>query len=202
MGPKRTAADEILAMARRSGVIRIGDVVSRGIHPEYVRRLHARGLLIRSGRGLYFPADADITENHTLAEACKRVPGGVLCLLTALRFHELTTQAPWQVWMAIDQKAREPKVDYPPLRITRYSGEALTEGIERHTIEGVQVKVYSPAKTVADCFKFRNKVGLDVAIEALRECRRYRKATNDDIWRFAKICRVANVMRPYLEATL
>lgn len=202
MPPQRTVTDKILAMARRSGIIRIRDVIERGIHPEYVRRLCAGGVLIRSGRGLYFSADAPVTANHTLAEACTRVPGGVICLLTALRFHHLTTQAPREVWMAIDPKARRPRTEYPPLRIMWFSGAALTEGIETHDIEGVEVKVFCPAKTVADCFKYRNKIGLDVAVEALRDCRRQRACTSDALWRYAKVCRVANVMRPHLEATL
>jgi predicted transcriptional regulator of viral defense system len=125
----------------------------------------------------------------------------VVCLLSALQFHDLTTQAPFQVWLAIDRKAWLPKEPRLPIRIVRFSGPALEKGIEEHIIEGVSVKVYNPAKTVADCFKYRNKIGLDVALEALRDCRRERKCTNYDLWEYAKICRVANVMKPYLEAT-
>jgi len=201
MAGKSSPIETILAMARRSGVLRVRDVIERGIHPEYVRRLHKRGLLVRSGRGLYFAATADVTEKHTLVEACKRVPSAVVCLLSALSFHDLTTQSPKDVWLTIPLKARKPRVDYPPLRIMRASGAALTQGIERHRIEGAEVRVYNPPKTVVDCFKYRNKIGLDVAIEALRDCRRQRKCANDDLWRYAKICRVAQVMRPYLEAT-
>jgi predicted transcriptional regulator of viral defense system len=135
-----------------------------------------------------------------MMQTCKRLPKGVVCLLSALRFHNLTTQAPFEIWMAIDRKARLPKVEGVPLRLVRFSGEALTEGVEHHMIEGVEVRVYSPAKTIVDCFKYRNKIGLDVALEALRECRRERRCTMDDLWRFARICRVANVMRPYMEA--
>jgi predicted transcriptional regulator of viral defense system len=145
-------------------------------------------------------ADAELDRNHSLAEACKRVPHGVVCLLSALQFHELTTQAPFEVWLALGEKARLPRVEYPPLRIFRFSGPALTTGVEEHRVEGVPVKVYGPAKTVADCFKYRNKVGLDVALEALRDCWRQRRATMDEIWRAAQVCRVANVMRPYLES--
>ena len=152
------------------------------------------------GRGLYTLDDAEPTEHHTLAEACKRVPHGVVCLLSALRFHGLTTQAPYEVWMAIGEKARRPAADHPPMRFARFSGEAMTAGVEEYPVDGVAVRVYSPAKTVADCFKYRNKIGLDVAIEALRDCRRQRKATNDQLWHFAKVCRVARVMKPYLEA--
>ncbi len=145
-------------------------------------------------------ADAEISVHHGLAQACKQVPRGVICLLSALQFHQIGTQSPFEVWMALDRNAARPRIDYPPLRIMRFSGEALTEGIERHTIEGVPAKLYNPAKTVVDCFKYRNKIGLDVAMEALRDCCAQKKCSNDDLWRYAKICRVANVMRPYLEA--
>ncbi|MBU1207052.1 MAG: type IV toxin-antitoxin system AbiEi family antitoxin domain-containing protein [Proteobacteria bacterium] len=192
--------DKIIKIAKRSGVIRIRDLIAHGIHPEYARRFCNQGLLIRSGRGLYVPSDLDLTENHTLAEASKRVPSAVVSLLTALRFHNLGTQIPHQVWMAIDRKATLPKVDYPPLRFVRFSGQALKEGIEIRKIEGVEVKVYNPPKTVADCFKYRNKIGLDVALEALRECWRERRCTMDQLWYYAKVCRVSNVMRPYLES--
>jgi predicted transcriptional regulator of viral defense system len=124
----------------------------------------------------------------------------VICLLSALQFHDLTTQAPFEVWMAIDVRARRPRGKAPPLRIVRFSGKALTAGVETHRIEGVRVRVYGPAKTVADCFKYRNKIGLDVALEALRDYRRAHPGGLDELWKFAQICRVANVMRPYLEA--
>jgi len=182
------------------GVLRIRDLTSHGIHPEYLRRLCRKGLLTRTGRGLYVAADAEISVHHGLAQVGKRVPHGVICLLSALQFHELGTQSPFEVWMALDRRAARPRMDYPPLRVVRFSGEALAEGIEEYTIEGVRVRVYGPAKTVADCFKYRNKIGLDVALEALRDCREQKKCNNDDLWRYAKICRVANVMRPYLEA--
>jgi len=193
-------AEKVLEIVRRSGVTRLRDLISHGIHPEYVRRLCNKGLLVRSGRGLYISADADVTENHTLAEACKRVPHGVVCLLTALRFHNLGTQNPHQVWLAIDRKATLPKVDYPPIRFVRFSGPALKEGIDKKKIEGLDIRIYNPAKTVADCFKYRNKIGLDVALEALRECWRERRCTMDQLWFYAKICRVTNGIRPYLES--
>ncbi len=191
----------ILEIVERVGVLRPRDLNAYGIPREHLRRLYARGQLRRLGRGLYMLPDADLTEHHTLAEACKRVPHGVVCLLSALRFHELTTQAPFEVWLAIGEKAWRPRVTYPPLRIVRFSGAALAAGVEEHVVEGVSIKVYCPAKTVADCFKYRNKIGLDVALEALRDCRRQHKCTNDELWHYAQICRVANVMRPYLEAT-
>lgn len=195
-----TKMQQVLDLARDVGVIRAKDVEAKGIHREYLKRMEQQGLLVRSARGIYTFADADITESHTLVEAIKRVPHGVICLLSALSFHELTTQAPFEVWLAIPPKTRTPKENLLPLRIVHVSGEALLSGIEEHEIEGVRLPVYSPAKTVVDCFKFRNKIGLDVALEALRECLRERRCTVDEIWHYAKICRMQNVMRPYLES--
>ena len=191
----------ILQIVEQAGVLRPRDLDVYGIPRIYLGRLCERGLLQRVGRGLYVLPDADVSEHRTLAEACKRVPHGVVCLLSALRFHNLTTQSPSEVWLAIGNKAWRPQVDYPRLRFVRFSARALEAGVEEHSIEGVLVRVYSPAKTVADCFKYRNKIGLDVALEALRDCRRQRTCTNDELWHYAKICRVANVMRPYMEAT-
>lgn len=138
-------------------------------------------------------------EHHSLADAVRLVPNGVVCLLSALQFHELTTQAPREVWLALPNKAWAPKVTGLKVRVVRFSGAALAEMIEVHEVEKVAVRVYSPAKTIADAFKYRNKIGLDVAIEALRDCLRQRRATMDELWRAAKVCRMENVMRPYLE---
>lgn len=191
--------EAVLDLAQKQGVLSAKDLEARSIPPAYLWQLYQDGKLERAGRGLYYLPEAELTEHHSLVEAAHRVPRGVICLLSALRFHELTTQAPRKVWLAIDRKAHLPKSDDLPLHIVRFSGEALSEGIEEHLIEGVQVKIYCPAKTVADCFKYRNKIGLDVAIESLRESLRERRAGVDDIWKYAQICRVANVMRPYLE---
>ena len=155
---------------------------------------------MRAGRGLYVPAEAALTENHSLAEAGCRVAGGVICLLSALRFHDLGTQNPPEVWMGIGPKARKPVVDYTRLRIVRFSGASLSSGIETHWIEGIKVRIYGVAKTVADCFKYRNKIGLDVALEALRDGLRKRKFSRTEFLRFAAICRVARVIKPYLQA--
>jgi predicted transcriptional regulator of viral defense system len=133
-------------------------------------------------------------------EVSKRIPAGVICLLSALEFHGLTTQMPARVWIAIDPKAWRPRTGHLPVRIVRFSGPALTEGVESYDLERARVRVYSVAKTVADCFKYRNKVGLDVALEALREGWRERRFTMDELWRYARICRVANVIQPYAEA--
>ena len=192
--------DKVLEYAKQHGVIRVRDIISENIHPEYLRRLYAKGLLMKIGRGTYIPADMDFSEKIGLAQISKRVPHGVICLLSALQFHEIGTQLPHEIWIAIESKAAKPKIEYPPVRVMRFSGKALSEGIEEHTIEGVTTKVYNKAKTIADCFKYRNKIGLDVALEALKDCRRRKLCNNDELWKYAKICRVCNVMRPYLEA--
>jgi len=202
MQTERTQADRVLEIAREVGVLRPRDLARHGIAREYLARLSRAGLLERSGRGLYVLPDAELTEHHSLVEGAKRIPAGIVCLLSALRFHELTTQAPFEVWLALPPAARRPRPGTPPLRIVRFSGRALTEGVEAHVIEGVRVRVYNPAKTVADCFKYRNKIGLDVALEALRETWRERRATMDELWHFAEVCRVATVMRPYLESLI
>jgi predicted transcriptional regulator of viral defense system len=200
MATPNTHTDKVLDLVRNAGVLRPRDLDAYGIPRTYLSRLLAAGKLHRVGRGLYVLPGSNVSEHRSLAEACKRVPKGVVCLLSALRFHELTTQAPFEVWLAIGEKAWRPRVDYPPLRVVRFSAAALASGVEQHQIEGVTIPVFSPAKTVADCFKYRNKIGLDVAIEALRECWRSRRCTTDDLWKYAKVCRVQNVMRPYLES--
>jgi predicted transcriptional regulator of viral defense system len=195
-----TKMEAALRLIRDRGSARPRDLVEHDIPADYLDRLFRRGLVDRVGRGVYAWPDAEVTEHHSLAEAARRVPAGVVCLLTALRYHGLTTQSPAEVWLALPPKAWAPKIDYPKLRLVRFSGAALTRMVEEHTLEGTTVKVYSPAKTVADCFKYRNKVGVDVAIEALRDCFRGRRATMDELWAAAKVCRMSNVMRPYLES--
>jgi predicted transcriptional regulator of viral defense system len=191
--------DQIIEIMKEVGALRPRDLDDYEIPRGYLYRLHENNQVIRSSRGMYMLPDADITEDHTLVEASKRVPKGVICLLSALRFHGLTTQLPFEVWMAIDNKARHPTVDYPQLRIVRFSGEALVTGIQAEQIEGIPVKIYNPAKTVADCFKYRNKIGLDVAKEALVDCRRHKVCSKDELWKYAQICRVTKIMKPYLE---
>jgi predicted transcriptional regulator of viral defense system len=194
--------DSILELAKREGILRPRDLNPYQIPRIYLNRLTKQGLLRQVGRGLYMLANAEPTEHHALTEACKRVPQGVVCLLSALRFHGLTTQLPHEVWMAIPGTTRQPKVDQPAMRFHRFSGPALTEGIDTQNIEGVQVRVYNPAKTVADCFKYRNKIGLDIAIEALKDYIYQRKETPDALWHYAKTCRMTRVMQPYIEAIL
>jgi predicted transcriptional regulator of viral defense system len=196
----QTKTEQVLALVRRHGVLRPRDLAAHRIPREFLVRLHRQGLLERPARGIYVLADAKPGEHQSLVEACKRVPSGVVCLLSALRFHGLTTQAPFEVWLAIGLKARLPRVEYPPLRIVRFSAEGLRSGVEQHSFKGVVVTVTNPARTVADCFKYRNKIGLEVALEALRDCWRQKKATMDQLHRAAKTTRMANVMRPYLES--
>ena len=190
---------KIIKYARRKGAIRPKDVERMGISRQALYRLFQHGELIRTARGLYSPPAFEPTEYHTSVEVTVAIPKAVICLLSALQFHELTTQMPNKIWIAIDRKARKPKTSLP-VNIVRFSGETLNKGIEKHEAEGVNLRITNPARTVADCFKYRNKIGVDVAIEALSDCIRKRKATRDEIWHYAKLCRVANVIRPYMEA--
>ena len=196
----KTSTEKILSRVRDAGVLRPRDLEESGIPGTYLARLARRGLLARIGRGLYTLPGAPASEHHSLAEAAKRVPRGMVCLLSALRYHGLTTQSPFEVWMAIGEKDRRPKADGQALRIVRYSPQALRAGVETHVIDGVQVRIFAPAKTVADCFKYRNKIGIDVAIEALKDCVQRRRCPADELVRYARVCRVWNVMRPYMEA--
>jgi len=191
---------KIMQYIGQHGMVRPRDIESIGLPREYLIRLHRQGKLNRSGRGIYTLQDANVTERHSYAEVAKRMPEAVICLLSALAFHEITTQSPASVWIALGKGARSPALTSPSLKIVRLSGPSLTHGIENNQVEGVPVRVYSAAKTVADCFKFRNKIGLDVAIEALNDCLRQKKASVNEIYRYAKVCRVSNVIRPYMEA--
>lgn len=192
--------NQVVQQVKRRGILRSRDLSESGIPRAYLRRLVDEGVLANPGRGLYVLADAEPSLHQSLIEACTRVPHGVICLLSALQYHGLTTQAPFEVWLAIGASARRPKVDYPPLRIVRYNQVALTTGVTERSVAGARIRVYSPAKTVADCFKYRNKIGLDVALEALRDCWRKRRATMDELHRAAEVCRVGRVIRPYLES--
>ena len=191
---------KIMRYVGQHGIVRPRDIAAIGLPREYLVRLHRQGKLNRSGRGMYTLPDANVTERHSYAEVAKRVPDAAICLLSALVFHGITTQSPASVWIALRKGTRTPVLTSPSLRIVRLSGPSLTEGIENHQVEGVPVRVYSAAKTVADCFKFRNKIGLDVAIEALKDSLRLKKANVNEIYRYAKVCRVSNVIRPYMEA--
>jgi predicted transcriptional regulator of viral defense system len=190
----------VLVVMKELGVVRPLELERRGISRAHLYELKRAGLVERQGRGLYVVKGHRYTAHHALAQVAKRVPGGVVCLLSALNFHGLTTQLPPEVWLALPENARRPHLDYPRLRVARFSGAALSEGIERHTIEGVGVRVYSAAKTVADCFKYRNKIGIDVAVEALKDFTRTHRGGANALARFARICRVSRVMQPYLDS--
>ena len=185
---------------RNGGTLRTRDAVEQGVHYSTLYGMRDSGLIERLARGVYRLAELPGPSKYDVVTVAERVPDGVLCLFSALDFHEIGTQIPYGVSIAIGPKDRRPRLDYPPIRVYRMSGAVLSSGVEEHTIDGTAVKVFSPAKTVADCFKFRNKIGLDVALEALRETVRSRKATRDDIMKYAGIDRVSNIVRPYLEA--
>jgi predicted transcriptional regulator of viral defense system len=189
----------VLKLAKKCGLLRARDLTNNGIPRTYLKQLEEEGKLENLGTELYALPELELTEHHSLAETAKRVPRGIVCLLSALRFHGLTTQSPFQVWLAVDVHAWRPKAS-TPLRVVYMSGAALRTGVEVRRIEGVDVPIFNAAKTVADCFKFRNKIGLDVALEALRDLKKTKAFNHDELWRMAKVCRVANVMRPYLEA--
>jgi predicted transcriptional regulator of viral defense system len=193
-------APSLIKLLRSHPVARSRWLERKGVSRTKLQRLVKRGDLIRLRRGIYSqPDESETTEHHDLSVVAMSIPRGVICLLSALRFHGLGTQNPAEVWVAIHGKARKPKIEYPPVKTVRFSGPALEHGVETHRIEGVTVRVTSPARTVADCFKFRNKIGPDIALEALREYRRARKSL-DDLVQAAQEVRVANVIRPYLEA--
>lgn len=184
----------------RGGTARSQELVAAGLTRSEISRRVAAGTLVRLARGLYALPDYQSGEHGALVEVAKRSPKVVFCLLTALRVHDLTTQSPHEVWIAIRNKDHPPRMSYPRLRTLRFAAESLDAGVETREVDGTTIRITGVAKTVADCFKFRSKVGLDVAIEALREARRGKRATMDDLWRCARIDRVENVMRPYLEA--
>ncbi len=198
--PQLTHEQVVLKLARRSPLIRARDLGSHSIPTTVLGRLVTAGKLERVSRGVYSLPGRPITEFRSLAEVALRAPQGVICLLSALRVHGIGTQAPFEVWLAIPKNLPLPRIDQPALRAVRMSGHALTDGIEEHKIEGVTVRVFDAAKTIADCFKYRNKIGIDVALEALRDGWSQKKFRMDNLWRYATTDRVANVMRPYLES--
>lgn len=197
MDPALIRARQLIA---RQGSCRARDLEAAGIARAQLSRWVARGELVRLARGLYALPDRQSTGDEPLEIVAQRAPQVFFCLLTALRFHALTTQTPSEVWIGIGTRDRVPRLDWPRLQVVRYSGIALETGIETHTRGRVVLRVTSVARTVVDCFKFRNRVGLDVALESLREAVRERRVPIDEIWCHARLLRMANVMRPYLEA--
>ena len=196
-----TKAEKLVQELQKKGVLKTKEILNFGISKQYICELTAKGVIERISRGYYSLPDYEYSAMQSIAEVSKQVPKGVICLLSALRFHGFTTQSPFEVWVAIDRRAWKPQINgTTKIRYMRFSQEALTSGIQTKTVDNLKVRVYCPAKTVADCFKYRNKVGLDVALEALREGWKERLFTMDELWKYAKICRVSNVMRPYLES--
>jgi len=195
-----THTQRVLQLVRKNGWLRASDLADAGVPRAVLTRMAASGQLERAARGLYRLPDSGSSEHEGLVTVVSKVPQAVVCLLSALQFHGLTTQLPWQVWFAMPRGSHVPRLEYPPIRMVQFTGEAYTQGIETHERDGVKLHVYSVAKTVADCFKHRNKIGMDVALEALKDARAQGRASFDDLWRCAKVCRVSNVMRPYMEA--
>ncbi len=199
----RSAEEQAVSLFRRhDGMLRTKQALNLGMQPRTLYALRDSGRVAAVGRGCYRLADLPPLANPDLVAVASAAPKGVICLVSALAFHGITTQIPHQVDLAIEQKVKRPRIGYPPTRAFWFGGQAFAEGIQTHVLDGVPVRIYGPAKTVADCFKYRNKIGLDVAMEALRLCRQQKKATVDDLMKYARICRVEATMRPYLEAML
>jgi predicted transcriptional regulator of viral defense system len=195
-----TKRQQVINFAKKHAVVRPRDLAELSLPKDYLNQLSQEGILLKLGRGLYQYPQQAISSHQSLVEVAKLAPKGVISLLSALSFHEIGTQNPFEVWLAIDRKGWRPTIDYPPVRYVTMSQEALHTGIKVHQIEGVDVNIFCPAKTVSDCFKYRNKIGLDIAIEALKEGWKERKFTMDELSKYAITCRVAKVMQPYMES--
>lgn len=196
-----THSQRVLKLVQQKGAVRPIDLEAIGAPRVVLTRMTAKGQLERTSRGIYTLPDSQGSETNSLTTIAAKAPKAIFCLLTALQFHELTTQLPRRVWIAMPRGSHVPQIDYPPLKMVQFNTASYSEGVEVHQLGGATVRVYSIAKTIADCFKYRNAVGLDVALEALKNARTQKKIDIDELWRCAGICRVTNVMRPYLEAT-
>ena len=186
----------------RGGMLKTGEALSAGIHPRTLYEMQRIGILEQLTRGLYRLADLPPLGNPDIVSVSLKVPNGVICLISALAYHEITTQVPHEVYVALERGTEAPRLGHPPIRIVWFSGQAFSLGIETHKIDGVPVRIYSAEKTIADCFKYRNKIGLDTAIEALKLYRKKKHFKADDLMKFARACRVEKVIRPYLETLL
>ena len=194
-------AEKLVSELKKRGVLKTQEILKLGISKEYLRKLHKKGMINRIARGFYVLPSYEFSAMQSITEVSKQVSKGVICLLSALRFHGFTTQNPFEVWIAIERRAWKPQIDgTTQVRYMRFSGEAFTSGVQIKLVDNIKVKVYSPAKTIVDCFKYRNKIGLEVALEALREGWSEKLFTMDELWKYAKICRVGNVIRPYIES--
>jgi len=197
-----TQHERALRLLKKRGIMRLSELKQAGVHYQTLARMVDVGAVVRQSRGIYQLPDADLDLSHGLAEAAKAVPKGVICLISALQFHELTLQVPPLVWIAVGRKQKLPRIEFPPIHPIRFGEKAMSFGIERHVIDGVETPIFNPTKTVVDCFRYRKQVGLDVALEGLRNSVRRRQARPDDIVHFAKTLRIWSVIRPYLDATL
>lgn len=192
----------VTVFKREGGILRTSQAIRAGIHPSTLYSMRDAGTLEEVSRGVYRLAESEPMGNPDLVTVATRIPNGVICLISALAFHEITTQIPHEVHVALQRGAEEPRLDYPPLRTYRFTGKAYSEGVELHQLDGVSVKFYTPEKTIADCFKFRNKIGLDTAVEAIRLYRERKRVSVDELMHYASICRVKRIIRPYLESLL
>ena len=187
---------------RHGGVLRMSEALYTGIHRRMLYSMLEAGVIEQLSRGLYRLADLPPLGNPDLVSVSLKIPNGVICLISALAYHEITTQVPHEVYVALERGTEAPRLNHPPLRVFWFSEESFTVGIEKHKIDSVPVRIYSPEKTIADCFKYRNKIGLDIAIEALKLYRERKRFKRDDLVKFSQVCRVGKIMRPYLEALL
>ncbi len=191
-----------IVIEKHNGIIRTGEAIHAGIHPRTLYHLRDNGDIEQISRGVFKLADHGSITNPDLVTVAKRVPNSVICLISALFFHNITTQIPHSVSIALKKGSESPKLDYPPITAHRFSDASITAGIEKHEIDGVNVNIFSPEKTIADCFKFRNKIGMDVVLEALKFYKSRKKFNLSELVKYARICRVENVMKPYLEAII
>ncbi len=187
---------------QQGGILRTANAIRAGIHADTLYRMRDSGTLEVVSRGVYRLAENPTLGNPDLVTVATRVPGGVICLISALAFHEITTQIPHEVHVALHKGAQEPRLDYPPIKTYRFDGKSYSDGVQIHTIDAVKIRIYGPEKTIADCFKFRNKIGLDTAVEAVRFYRERKRVQINELMRYARICRVDKIIRPYLEALL
>lgn len=202
LGANNACKRALITIREMGGTIRTRDAIQAGIHPRTLYQLRDTGELETLSRGVYRLTDQEQISDPDLVIVAKRVPQAIICLVSALSYHEITTQIPHAVSIALPKGSETPRVDYPPIRVHRFSEAALLEGVETHQIDGVSVSVYCPEKTLADCFKFRNKLGMDVVLEALKLYKARKKFNLEKLIMYAKICRVEKIMHPYLEATL
>jgi predicted transcriptional regulator of viral defense system len=201
--PSDSATEEAKDLFRRhGGILRTSEAIRTGIHPRTLYAMRDAGVVERLSRGLYRLADLPPLGNPDLVAVSLRVPSSVVCLISALAYHEITTQIPHEVYLALPRGAEPPRVEQPPVRVFWFTGRAFEEGIETPDLDGIRVRIYTPEKTLADCFRYRNKIGLDTVVEALRLYREQRPLKVDELMHFAKVCRIEKVMRPYVEAVL